>query len=82
MGNHGILQSAWGSSWIFTSCDFKSNFLDVYPGLLDRQMAPVPKYKVQLFHYKQVPMAGIGVFFQVSMRSHVFQPDYIIVLSW
>ena len=52
------------------------------PGLLDRQMAPAPEYKVQLFHYKQVPMAGIGVFFQVSMRSHVFKPDCIIVVSW
>ena len=42
---------AWWPFWIFAFCDFRSNFLKVYPGYFDSHMTPVHKCKVKVSAY-------------------------------
>ena len=42
------LLGAWRPFWIFASCDFRSNFLKVYPGYFVSHMTPVHDCKVKV----------------------------------
>ena len=46
--NLGVETCAWWPFWIFASCDFRSNFLKVYPGYFDSLMTPVHECKVKV----------------------------------
>ena len=48
MSNHGFFRCAWRPFWFFASCDFRSNFLKVYPGYFHSHMTPVHECKVKL----------------------------------
>ena len=50
MSNHGFFRCAWRPFLIFAFCDFRSNFLNVYPGYFHSHMTPVGlhEFKVKL----------------------------------
>ena len=41
MRNHRFFRCAWRPFWIFAPCDFRSNFLKVYPGYFHSHLTPV-----------------------------------------